>query len=261
MRRWVVGLGLLLVASPTFAANILIYDSLDPSFCGGAQPAREAATRCGHTFTAYGAGSEAQWISDLSTGTWDIVVFDVASTYASAANTQVLTPMLTSQLDAMNSWLLGHPTGCGVIALWFMGEEQAHPIFNYMGVDFAYNFARPAPIHSWAAADPVWAGLPDPLQGQEFCYGIDGAAVTVLPGAEALGGFTAGPAVGEAGLVANHNRHTWYIGVTGIGGTADDDGDTLRDWSELYCNIFEHCLANPTGTRTGTWGSLKTLYR
>ena len=182
MRRWVVGLGLLLVASPTFAANILIYDSLDPSFCGGARPAREAATRCGHTFTAYGAGSEAQWISDLSAGTWDIVVFDVASTYASAANTQVLTPMLTSQLDAMNSWLLGHPTGCGVIALWFMGEEQAHPIFNYRQVDFAYNCARPAPIHSWAAADPVWAGLPDPLRGRSSAMASTGPLSRVLRG-------------------------------------------------------------------------------
>lgn len=260
MRCLALALLVTMVAAPAFAANILIYDSYAGTYCGGSQAARVAASMCGHTYTAYASGSEAQWISDLSTGNWDIVVFDVCSNYAGDAPSQSQMRLYSTQLDALYQWHLSHADGCGVIALWFMSYDPS-PIFTYYGVSPSYDFSSTVPLYSWNTSDPVWAGLPNPLQNQEFCWGTDGTAVNVLTGAEALGGFTAASAPGQAGLVANNARHTWYIGETGNGGTYDGDGDGKLDWSELYCNIFDQCGAGPTATTPSTWSAVKSLYR
>jgi hypothetical protein len=139
--------------------------------------------------------------------------------------------------------------------------ESSHPIFSHFGVSFSYDIYSTVPLYSWNTSDPVWNGLPNPLSNTEYCWFTDGSAVNVLGAAEALGGFSAAAAPGQAGLVANNGRHTWYIGETGNGGDVDGDGDGDSDWSELYCNIFDQCGSGPTANEPSTWSSVKALYR
>jgi hypothetical protein len=254
MRGLLIGLLAVLVATPAFAQEIVIFDSYAGDF-GGIEAARLAAAMVGGaTVGSYGAGQEASWIADVNNGA-DIVVFDVCSNYTASVPHHIL----SAQLDAMHAWHLSNPDGCGVLALWFMGFEP-HPIYAYYGVSRCNDFGSVIPLYQWTS-DPVWSGVPNPVPQGTDAWAIDGSMVEPAAGTEVLGGFTASAQTCQAGLVAHNSRHTWFIGETGNGGDVDSDFDGTYDWVELYFNIFGQCGAGPTAAEPTTWSAVKNLYR
>jgi hypothetical protein len=229
------------------AQEIVIYDSVQGT--GHARPAVDAGNMIGadvHAYDDYGIDA---WIADVLDGA-DIVVFDCHSNYSEEYD--------STQLDAIQSYLTTYPDGMAVVALWFMTYEVGHPLWTTMGVSYCSDFTSPIPIYQWEG-HPIWSGIPNPINNTDVYY-RDGAKVEPTGDAVAIGGFTSSPETCQAGLVINGCR-TVYIGECGVGGWPDDDSDGVPDWTELYVNIFNWLLDEPSPVSSTTWGQIKELYR
>jgi hypothetical protein len=237
---------LLLLAVPALATECVIYDSVHEDN----RPAVDAATFLGFDVHAYESGEEQLFIDDLADGA-DIVVFDCNSDYSAR---------VSYQLDAIQTFLTNYPSGNAAVALWYMGYEPTHPLWTTMDVSYCFDFTETKPIYHWVA-HPIWDGIPNPIRSEETGWYRDGANVEPIggPNVQAIGGFTATSAYCEAGLVIGDDGRTVYIGETGRGGTYDDDSDGIRDWEELYRNIFTSFTVVPV--EGATWGAVKAMYR
>jgi hypothetical protein len=247
-RITVIGFALLIPAA-ALAQEVVVYDSINE----GIRPAVDAGIALGYDVHAYQDGGEAAWIADVADGA-DIVVFDVNSNY--------MAPHVVSlQLDAIVDFLNANPNGRAAVALWFMGYEAGHPLWSLMNVSFCNDYNVTIPVYQWDAAHPIWDGIPNPIRNEESSWYVDGGKVEPTGGGIAIGGFTNAPAACQAGLVVNAAGSTVYIGETGRGGTYDDDGDSIRDWEELYRNIYGFLLGGPVPTQESSWSVIKNLYR
>jgi hypothetical protein len=235
----------LLAAGSASAQQIVIYDSRNE----GNRPAVDAGLAIGADVHAYQLGEQSDWIADVLDGA-DIVVLDVNSNYSERSD----------QLDALVTYMTAYPEGKAVCATWFMSLYPSHPIWQIMDIQFCSDIATTVPIYQWAT-HPIWTGIPNPIRNQETDWLVDGAMVTPIGAGVAVGGFTQTPAYCQGGLVVNGQNRTVYIGETGRGGTYDDDGDGVRDWVELYTNVFAFLLTAPTPLTETSWSRVKNLYR
>jgi hypothetical protein len=246
---------LLLLASPVQAGDpeIVIYNSVSDLY----QPAVDAAWAMSSNVAVYYSGSEAAWIADVADGA-DIVVFDVHSNYTDGGQAT----LVSLQLDAFHNYLVADTHNRGVIALWFHGLELGHPIWGDFGVNYCSEFFSPLPMRQWDTGHPIFAGVPNPLLATYDGWFRDGSMVEPTGGATAIGGFSAGPATCQAGVVVGPQDRTVYLGETGVcSGGNDSDGDLTPDWQEMYENIYLYLLSHgPTATEPSTWGSIKSLY-
>jgi hypothetical protein len=246
----------LLLVSPALAVDpeIVIYNSVSSSY----EPAVDAAYAVSSDVKVYYSGDEAGWIADLADGA-DIAVFDVHSNYTDDPP-QILASL---QLDAMHTFLTSDSHHRGVIALWFMSSEIAHPVWGDFGVSYCSEFFTPIPMNQWDTSHPIFSGVPNPLLAPYDGYYRDGAKVEPTMGATAIGGFTVSPTSCQAGVVVGPEDRTVYIGETGIcSGGSDTDGDSVPDWQEMYQNIYGYLLTHgPTAAEEATWGAIKSLYR
>jgi hypothetical protein len=248
-RLTVIGFALLIPAA-ALAQEVVVYDSVHE----GNRPAVDAGIALGYDVHAYESGGEAAWIADVADGA-DIVVFDVNSNYTAPD------ALVSLQLNAIADYLNANPDGRAVVALWFMAFEPGHTLWSLMNVSFCSDYTTTIPIYQWDAVHPIWDGIPNPIRNEETFWNVDGAKVEPTGGGIAIGGFTNAPAACQAGLVVNADGSTVYIGETGRGGTYDDDGDSIRDWEELYRNIYGFLLSGPTPTQQSSWSVIKNLYR
>ncbi len=235
----------LLVSGPILAQEIVVYDSINE----GVRCAVDAGNAIGANVHAYENGQEAAWIADVADGA-DIVVFDCNSNYT----------VRSDQLDAMANYLNTYPGGKAVCALWFMGYESGHPLWQIMDVQHCTDFSTTMPIYPWMG-HPIWNGIPNPINNEETYWYVDGSMVEPIGGGMAIGGFAPTSTYCQAGLVLNSDCSTVYIGETGRGGTYDDDADGVRDWVELYINIYNYLLNSPSPVEESTWGEIKSLFR
>lgn len=248
--KTLVGISALLIAFTGLATaqEIVIYDSAPGT--SHARPAFDAGNMIGADVHAYDDSQISQWIADVLDGA-DIVVFDCHSNYSEDYR--------STQLDAIQSYLTDYADGMAVVALWFMGSEASHPLWTTMDVSYCSDFTTIIPIYQWEG-HPIWSGIPDPINNSEIGWYRDGARVEPTGGGLAIGGFSSTPQSCQAGLVINGACRTVYIGEVGVGGWPDDDSDGVPDWTELYVNIFNWLLDEPSPVDNSTWGQIKNLY-
>ena len=186
-RIWILFcLLLLLPVTNLWAAGILVYDDNTTN-----QRALDALTSLGLSYTRGNAGT---FNTLLGSSTWDLVIVDCPSTTTSWA------PLI----DYVNSG------GRAIMSYWQLDATLA----SAFDVSAGSTFGTPKDIYPWNASSPIFTnpnsiGI---LSGWTDQWSSDGNYLTPLAGAEALAGFTATSAAGQAAIVLGNAGLTIYNG-------------------------------------------------
>jgi len=190
----------------------------------------QALVRLGLSYMAYYDGAFGAFEQSLATGgPWDLVIF-LAENWGPP----------TSTLNALNQYAAA---GGNLVAYtWWMSNAAAHPLWATLGVAYVSNDGEPPdPVYWWDPTNPIFTA---PESVPEFTtltggiYGVYGQHVSVLAGATAIAGHTAGgPAPNEAAMVLGSTGKTLFRGFGDGQNSADLDTDGVRDGVELWENI------------------------
>jgi subtilisin family serine protease len=217
--------------SPAAAAparKVLVYAD-DPVHVAPDTHVDRALRRLGLPYTAHYNGDFAGFKANLDKGGWDLVVL---------ANDNV--EMTADVLGALQSYVAGG--GRLAAHSWLVGFSP-HQLWSTLGVGSVVDDRDPPdPVRWW---DPGHAAVTVPEQVPELTtltaetYSIYGQHVTTLPGFEAVAGYTAAPAPGEAALVIGNGGRTAFRGFLDGHNSADLDADGQPDGVELWVNLIE----------------------
>ncbi|MGH2651950.1 MAG: carboxypeptidase-like regulatory domain-containing protein, partial [Actinomycetota bacterium] len=153
----------------------------------------QALQRLGLPYTAHYDADFAGFESDLSSGTWDFVLFEDDNFFPP-----------DSTLTAMSNYVAGG--GKLVVHSWTMGFNPGHPLWATVGADWMGDDTDPPdPVHWWEPGHPVFTNpeqVPEFTDLEGFRYGIYGQRVEPLAGFQALAGYTSpGPDPNQAAMV------------------------------------------------------------
>ena len=219
-------------ASPSGGAlNILVYAD-DPYHPAPNTYVDQALQYLGLPYTAHYDGDFAGFEADLTSDTWDIVIF---------ADDNWLPYDFAGLLSALNDYVAGG--GRLILHSWGVGFEPNDPLWTTLGFTWAGdNNEPPAPVYSWDPAHPVFT---DPLDVPEFTllsgyrYGVYGQFVEPLPDFEATAGYTTpGPDPNQAALILGNDGDTVFRAFMDGQNDADLDADGLMDGAELWVNLI-----------------------
>jgi len=186
---------------------------------------------------AYTAHYDAAWTSfetDLTGGTWDLVL---------VGNDAWRPP--SSVLTALDDYVTG--SGKLVYHGWTVSYDPSNPLWATLGFTWVSDNAHsPDPVYWW---EPGHLFFTDPQSVPEFTsltggiYGIYGQHVEPLAGFEPLAGYTTpGPDPNEAALILGNDDRTVFKGFVDGQNNADLDGDTTPDGVELWINLINGLL-------------------
>ncbi len=215
-------------AKPTAAMSILVYAD-DPVHPAPETYVDQALQRLGLSYTAHYDGDFGGFMSDLESGSWDLVIF--ADDFFGPD---------FSLLDGLNAYV--ENGGRLVIDTWVVEFDPGHPLWERLGFSLSESvFDEPVPIHWWEPGHPVFTFpevAPEPTQLDTIGFGIYGQRGNGLAGTESIAGYTTpGPDDDQATLVIGNNEHTVFKGFLDAQNSADLDSDSVPDGVELWQNL------------------------
>ncbi|HEV8627572.1 MAG TPA: carboxypeptidase regulatory-like domain-containing protein, partial [Acidimicrobiia bacterium] len=189
----------------------------------------QALQRLGMGYTAHYDADFAGFESDLTSGSWDLVLF---------GDDNFFPP--TSTLTALNDYVNGG--GKLVFATWTLSFNPS-PLYQTLGfASVSDDFDPPDPVHFWQPDHPVFTNpesVPELTDLTGGRYGIYGQAGNALAGFDALAGYTTpGPDPNQAAMVLGNGSRTVFKGFMDGQNDADLDADGTRDGVELWANLI-----------------------
>lgn len=184
---WVVGF--LISGSVAFGqpANILVYDVNT-----GQQHGLMAAQTLGPDYSVVRAASEGELTTQLSTGSWDLLVLDVPSSgMTDPVATEIVAYITGGGKAMMGYWNLDSPSPGGIL----------RPAF---GVASGTDYTIPLDVYAWVPDHPIFTvpnPIPSPIVWENNPWADDGDRLIPIAGTEVVGGFTVNETPGEAGIV------------------------------------------------------------
>lgn len=216
---------------PTAQMNILIYAD-DYIHTAPNTFLDQALQSLGLAYTAHYEGDWAGFEADLTSGTWDLVLF---------ANDNWRPP--TTTLIALNNYV--NNGGKLVFHGWTVGSDPGNQLWTTLGFIWVSNdYDPPDPVYWWQPQDPIFnhpERVPEFTSLNGGIYGIYGQRVEPLAGFEALAGYTTpGPDPNMVAMIRGNNSRTLFKGFLDGQNSADLDGDTMLDGVELWINMIEN---------------------
>jgi subtilisin family serine protease len=189
----------------------------------------QALQQLGIAYTAHYDADFEGFVSDLESGTWDLVIF---------ANDNWGPD--SSTFDALQAYVEG---GGKLIAhSWVMGDVADHPLWSLMGVaHVGDDIEPPDPVFWWQPSHPAFSVpelVPELTALDELGFLVYGQHVDGSGGDEIAGYTLPGPDPGEAALVIGPSRSTVFRGFIDAQNSADLDEDGLMDGVELWVNLI-----------------------
>lgn len=204
--------------------NILVFYDFNP----GLNLVQTALQQLGCSYTLYN-DDRAGFETALTTGTWDIVIFDEESFGSSP-----------SLYDALNNYVLGG--GRLIFDSWNVLYISAHPLWNTLGFNYVNYIDAQMPVYWWVPTHAFFNSpnsVPQLTVGTEYTN-VDGQVLTVLPGFQVLAGFTTpGPDPFQEAMIFGNNGKTVFLSFMPNNFPNDVDGDLVPDMSELYANLVK----------------------
>ena len=215
-------------AHPSAATSVLVYAD-DPVHPAPDTYVDQALQRLGLSYTAHYEADFDGFVSDLQSGSWDLVIF-ADDNYG---------PDL-SVFDALNAYVQNG--GRLIFDTWVTEFAPDHPLFATLGFSFSESVAEnPEPVYWWQPDHPAFTypeEAPQPTEPDNVGFGIYGQRGDPLDGAEAIAGYTTpGPDAGQGALVIANNDRTAYKGFLDGQNSADLDSDGIPDGVELWENL------------------------
>jgi len=174
------------------------------------------------------------WLAALTGGTWDLVIM-IEDNWARVA---------ADDYTALNNHInAGGKAIAFSWAVYYDAAHSSHALWNTMGVSYA-SYTTSAPTYWWNPTHQLFTrpeSVPAFTSPEPYAY-TDVVKMNVLASATALGGFTAAPSAGEAGIVLRNDGATIYKGVGDTILSSDLDADGTRDAAEWYTNAVAMLL-------------------
>ncbi|HEX5013824.1 MAG TPA: carboxypeptidase regulatory-like domain-containing protein [Candidatus Limnocylindrales bacterium] len=216
-------------AHPAADMSVLVYVD-DPIHAAPDTYVDQALQRLGLSYTAHYEGDFDGFQADLTSGEWDLVIFDDEN----------YLPFDFSIFDDLNAYV--ENGGRLVFATWVVDFEPDHPLFTNLGFGFSDDiFEQPQPVFWWQPDHPAFTfpeEAPEQTDVQAIGFGINGQRGDPLEGATAIGGYTTpGPDDGQATLILANEERTAFRGFFDAVNDADLDGDDIPDGVELWENL------------------------
>ena len=183
-------------------------------------------------YIAHYEGDWAGFETNLSTGTWDLVMF---------ADEYWFPPITT--LTALDNYMIsgGHLVFQG----WTVGSYPTHSLWTTLGLSWSEDdLDPPDPVYWWEPENPVFnnpKAVPEFLSLDGGIYGVYGQKVQPLAGFEALAGYTVpGPDSNQAVMIRGNDGRTVFKGFLDGQNSANLDQDAMLDGVELWVNLVEN---------------------
>ena len=193
MKRFLLLFGLMLTAPALFAQAVLVYDENTDDAV-----AQTACTNLGYTCTVATSGD---FVTQLTGGTWDLVVMDLPSTDPAGDWQTPLAAYITGGGKAIQTgWNGSDFTALAdVFEVTLSGNHDAIPFYQWGGSTL---FSTPNAVPTtMAVVDDSW--------------GTNGFYLTIQPTGSgiAAAGFTASPADGQSASVIGNGGRTIFNGL------------------------------------------------
>ena len=215
-------------ADPTADMSILVYAD-DPIHPAPNTYVDQALQRLGLSYTAHYDGDFEGFMSDLNSGTWDLVIF---------ANDNFF-PFDFAIFDQLNAYVEGG--GRLVLHTWVVEFDTGHPLWARLGFSFSESvFDVPADVYWWQPDHPAFMSpevVPELTELEAIGFGIYGQRGDALDGESIAGYTTPGPDEGQAGLIVANDESTVFKGFLDAQNSADLDADGVPDSVELWQNL------------------------
>jgi hypothetical protein len=209
--------------SPITCDNVLIYDDNTDD-----QKALQAADNLG---LAYTRAASSDFVTLLTGGGWDLVIFDCPSTYPNGD---------------WQTALMDYVAGGGrlIMSYWTLQTESA-AFQSAMGVSVATSLSIPLPLYGWGSHE-IFDGVPNMTIGLDDAWFDDGDKLNTVGDGVAAGGYTMTPAAAEAAVVIANGKRTIYNGLLFDSYDGDQDTDGTLDIIELIENQIEFLCDSET---------------
>ncbi|MEM7262805.1 MAG: hypothetical protein AAF488_12500 [Planctomycetota bacterium] len=184
----------LLFTLPALAIDVLVYDVNTQS-----QNGQQAAIQAGYDVTV--STSEGDFITQLSTGIWDLVSLDVPSSGMSVPVAEAVEDFVAAD-------------GVAMICFWNLDTGQGTPgpiLRDAFQVATTVSFSTPLDVFAWELTHPIFTTpnvLTMPLVPTLDPWGDDGDRMTANGAALELGGFSSVAASGEAAIILGNDGRT-----------------------------------------------------
>ncbi len=216
-------------------SNILVLD-VECSSSHWLTPYADALDSLG--LTNVSTTDEATFINYLNDGTiWDLVIYN-----------QYLDASLGSTFQDLYDYLVSG--GKLIYSSWDLQTTAAATnLYNQMGISASTEYSVPLNMYCWDTIHPVFSfpnTIPTSLIPTFDPCNSDGQLLTILPGAEAVAGYTALETPGQAGIVVNQSESSIYMGQVPFVFSSTD----LIELLENQIHFLLYSSMCPSATRT-----------
>lgn len=136
--------------------------------------------------------SHANFLTDLSSQTWDLIVVDTPGSNISAGNTSALDGYIASG-------------GKSIISHW--NYDANAPLANIYDVSVTSSFSSPLDVYLWDTTHDIFGGVTG-IFDYDRDAGDNGDRFSAINGASALAGFTSSPTANDAAIVLGNGGNT-----------------------------------------------------
>lgn len=177
------------LAAPAWAANILIYDQNTSQ-----QNGMTALSQLGLSYTR---GTQGDFNTLLTSGSWDLVILDLPST------------MPNGEFGALVDYINGG--GKALMSFWSLDSKPA--LASAFEVAVSGSFGSPQNVNAWNLAHPIFNGpyAVTDLVSWDDRWADDGDRLSWFGSGQALAGFGA-PAADQGAIVLGNGGRTLYNG-------------------------------------------------
>jgi hypothetical protein len=218
--------------------NILIYsDQLEQE--GGIsqtlleRPPVQAADRLGYQYVA--AGTYDLFLANLAQKNWGLVIFN-----------EELFTATPNVYDALNDYV--SKGGRVIIAGWAIRNNPSHPLWASLGVAYASDLkvVGDKTIYIWDNSSTLMEqpnALPGSITLHDYQgFGVDGAFITTINGANIILGQTMTPVNGSGLIAISSNGFTIFNGINTATFSLDTNHNNVIDSIDIWENEIEFLL-------------------
>ncbi len=205
------------------ATTILLYESNTRSGYAG-----DALDALGYSYTT---ASSSNFVSQLNSGAYDLVVMDYPSTRPSGS---------------WESAIASHVGGGGMALIGYWDLDTSSSLQSTMDVSVVSSISAPRTMYSWDTSHPIWNGVyqpPTTMSGTDAGWGDNGDTLRPASGATSVGGYQSSTSTTNASIVIGNGGATIYNGFLFDDFPYDADGDGTKDMVELLANEIEFLIS------------------